>query len=341
MTRPTENQLAEALEALCEEFVKVFPIYYYAEPWAHDRNKPLLDAKLLLSAYRSAQQAEAGAAGELPEPAIASPCCGFGYSADQMETMREAGRQQGMEQARAEIDAAQTAAYAEGRKDQAEADGICQACAGSGETEGMAGKGPDTWTVTVPCGKCGGTGDAQPAASSAQSSKPDPQSSRVGMLDKAASSAQEPGWVMVPELPTREMLDAGANCVNMNYQQGNGVIAGYCYRHMLAAAPTRLAGAAQGEVRSALQWAAERSMAVTKEWARGWDDCRAAHPQAQVERKPLSEARMAEIVLEAAQMWNNSTSPHPSKSVITGRLVEAAHGIGIPTASTASDEGSV
>ncbi|WCM21420.1 hypothetical protein NDK50_08210 [Paraburkholderia bryophila] len=38
-------ELFDALEKLTREFVKVFPIYYYAEPWAHDRNEALKSAR--------------------------------------------------------------------------------------------------------------------------------------------------------------------------------------------------------------------------------------------------------------------------------------------------------
>ncbi|HEY8877776.1 MAG TPA: hypothetical protein VIN03_09455 [Roseateles sp.] len=38
-----------ALKDLVAEFKRVFPIYYYAEPWAHDRNEVLINAELLLS----------------------------------------------------------------------------------------------------------------------------------------------------------------------------------------------------------------------------------------------------------------------------------------------------
>lgn len=39
----------EALKALAAEFRRIYPIYYYAEPWAHNRNVPLLNADAALS----------------------------------------------------------------------------------------------------------------------------------------------------------------------------------------------------------------------------------------------------------------------------------------------------
>jgi hypothetical protein len=41
--------LREALDGLTKEFVRVFPIYYYAEPWAHDRNEALKVARAALA----------------------------------------------------------------------------------------------------------------------------------------------------------------------------------------------------------------------------------------------------------------------------------------------------
>ena len=37
-------KLLPALIALEAEFRRVFPVYYYAEPWAHDRNEALKSA---------------------------------------------------------------------------------------------------------------------------------------------------------------------------------------------------------------------------------------------------------------------------------------------------------
>ena len=42
--RAQRDELLEALKSLEHEFRKVFPIYYYAEPWAHDRNEVLKQA---------------------------------------------------------------------------------------------------------------------------------------------------------------------------------------------------------------------------------------------------------------------------------------------------------
>lgn len=41
------KRLREALENLADEFVRVYPIYY-AEPWAHKTNAPLLAARAAL-----------------------------------------------------------------------------------------------------------------------------------------------------------------------------------------------------------------------------------------------------------------------------------------------------
>lgn len=38
-------ELLEALENLEKEFRKVYPIYYYAEPWGHETNVPLQAAR--------------------------------------------------------------------------------------------------------------------------------------------------------------------------------------------------------------------------------------------------------------------------------------------------------
>lgn len=72
------------------------------------------------------------------------------------------------------------------------------------------------------------------------------------------------------------------------------------HRAALASAPA----AAQWDVRephgdpkSALRWAAERSMAVTKEWARGWDDC-------------LAEMAKAKQAVPAAEVVGNAWQDH-------------------------------
>ena len=46
--------LISALKDLANEFVKVFPVYYYAEPWAHERNVPLKVARAAIDAANSA-----------------------------------------------------------------------------------------------------------------------------------------------------------------------------------------------------------------------------------------------------------------------------------------------
>lgn len=51
-TKALVKQLAEALDMLTQEFVKVFPIYYYAEPWAHDQNAALKFARAALAAQQ-------------------------------------------------------------------------------------------------------------------------------------------------------------------------------------------------------------------------------------------------------------------------------------------------
>lgn len=46
-------ELLEALENMAKEFQRVYPIYYYAEPWGHETNAPLLAAKALIAKARS------------------------------------------------------------------------------------------------------------------------------------------------------------------------------------------------------------------------------------------------------------------------------------------------
>ena len=46
-------ELLEALENMANEFQRVYPIYYYAEPWGHETNAPLLAAKALIAKARS------------------------------------------------------------------------------------------------------------------------------------------------------------------------------------------------------------------------------------------------------------------------------------------------
>lgn len=42
------NMLQELLKNLADEFVRVYPIYYYAEPWAHNTNTVLIAARTAL-----------------------------------------------------------------------------------------------------------------------------------------------------------------------------------------------------------------------------------------------------------------------------------------------------
>ena len=44
-----ERILLQALKGMVDEFVKVYPIYYYSEPWAHNRNLALRFAQAVLS----------------------------------------------------------------------------------------------------------------------------------------------------------------------------------------------------------------------------------------------------------------------------------------------------
>jgi len=43
------DQLLEALKNLEKEFRKVYPIYYYAEPWGHETNVPLQAARAAIA----------------------------------------------------------------------------------------------------------------------------------------------------------------------------------------------------------------------------------------------------------------------------------------------------
>jgi len=42
-------ELAIHLDLMTKEFVRMYPLYYYAEPWAHDRNQVLKAALAALS----------------------------------------------------------------------------------------------------------------------------------------------------------------------------------------------------------------------------------------------------------------------------------------------------
>jgi hypothetical protein len=43
------GELLEALKNLEKEFRKVYPIYYYAEPWGHETNVPLQAARAAIA----------------------------------------------------------------------------------------------------------------------------------------------------------------------------------------------------------------------------------------------------------------------------------------------------
>ncbi len=43
------KELLEALKNLEKEFRKVYPIYYYAEPWGHETNVPLQTARAAIA----------------------------------------------------------------------------------------------------------------------------------------------------------------------------------------------------------------------------------------------------------------------------------------------------
>jgi hypothetical protein len=48
--------LLEALRDLEKEFRRVFPIYYYSEPWAHDKNEKLKYAQAIIAKATGEQQ---------------------------------------------------------------------------------------------------------------------------------------------------------------------------------------------------------------------------------------------------------------------------------------------
>jgi hypothetical protein len=48
-------ELLEALKNLEKEFRKVFPIYYYAEPWNHKTNVPLQAARAAIARAEGGQ----------------------------------------------------------------------------------------------------------------------------------------------------------------------------------------------------------------------------------------------------------------------------------------------
>lgn len=50
-------ELGIALTAMANEFVKVCPVYYYSEPWAHDRNAVLKSARDVIAAQAGSKEA--------------------------------------------------------------------------------------------------------------------------------------------------------------------------------------------------------------------------------------------------------------------------------------------
>jgi len=50
-------ELGIALTAMANEFVKVCPVYYYSEPWAHDRNAVLKSARDVIAAQTGSKEA--------------------------------------------------------------------------------------------------------------------------------------------------------------------------------------------------------------------------------------------------------------------------------------------
>lgn len=75
-----ERVLVQALKGLADEFVKVYPIYYYAEPWAHNRNLALRFAQAVLADL-------AAKAGAVPEKSqIAAFLRGAGLAPQAAET---------------------------------------------------------------------------------------------------------------------------------------------------------------------------------------------------------------------------------------------------------------
>jgi hypothetical protein len=50
-------ELSIALTAMADEFVKVCPVYYYTEPWAHDRNAVLKSARDVIAAQAGSKEA--------------------------------------------------------------------------------------------------------------------------------------------------------------------------------------------------------------------------------------------------------------------------------------------
>jgi chromosome segregation ATPase len=53
--RERNAELLEALKNLEKEFRKVYPIYYYAEPWGHETNVPLQAARAAIAKAEGGQ----------------------------------------------------------------------------------------------------------------------------------------------------------------------------------------------------------------------------------------------------------------------------------------------
>lgn len=382
MTRPTEKQLAEALATLADEMD-------CEEVCGHDFATKL---RALVSAYRSAHQAEAGAV-EGPVALSFAVFDEFGKPADDRVQARlhvafDLGRQQGMDQARGEIDAAQTSAYAEGRQDQAEDKPACPHCGGAGDYEVPSNNGPDPEMIPIDCEHCGGTGclnDAYRGVCALLAVEQGKYQKAIGELWAIKNKLTFP--VVTDPLPAnairrikRECDDKGLDFVafawavqkeshRVNFAQPAASSAQEPDPHtsavedfrqaQLAAAPARLAGAAQGEadeVKSLrdriiegelvldgthpptlLFLMAEHWKAVATEYrAKAKDYDRLAHelrlsrvhPQAQVERKPLDGWWIRELWVEHGSEGDDAEG--------FARAIELAHGIR-PTASTASE----
>lgn len=349
MTRPTENQLAEALERVIAiagmDACLVMPDVQVIR---------VSTIRAALSAYRSAQQAEAGAAGGVPTPKLLQFAVfdEFGESADDrvQDYAREwfiHGRQQGMEQARA-------------LREPMDRD-VAAACSELRDALGnpvISGAGEQTLHGQII--RAATARLSQPAASSAQ--EPD--------AGKRWDMARECGRLFYDYAKLRAGED---NPFPLNREQalsnaseafGEALakLAGLQQSPgWLAATTARLAGAAQGEadeVKSLrdriiegelvldgthpptlLFLMAEHWKAVATEYrAKAKDYDRLAHelrlsrvhPQAQVERKPLDGWWIRELWVEHGSEGDDAEG--------FARAIELAHGIR-PTASAASDEG--
>lgn len=312
MTRPTEKQLAEAL-SLCINALQNKTLA------TSMRHFVVSEAERALAAYRTAQKAEAGAAGEQPSAGkvLGDPrlqelfsaaiygALTSGYQdvapapaghwleawwkrgradAEHEAKIAEQSRQQGMEQANREV-------VIHGDRWL-----ITPLPAGDVEVRWLGEYLTEGKRLT-PRHQPLRVDQADPRCAGCDIPNGCPEYCRC---QPAASSAQEPGWVMVPVEPTDEMKYAG----QQNFDGGSRWMrVERIYRAMLAAAPARLAGAAHGE-------AAAQTTIDARKLGKLWSDICSATP------------RMS-----------------PTAAMVAfARAIEAAHGIG--TASTASDEGS-